>query len=137
MADWHGGAAEFRKVAEASPGSRYRYRADYLVQRAQAGEHLPKRSPALAGGMSVVLPGLGQMYCGRYMDGFRHLVFNGILMYQVYRLIDHDNYPGAYLVAGIALPFYAGNVIGAKRSAERFNLIERSKYLVFLMGGDD
>jgi len=137
VADWHGGAAEFQKVAEGYPDSPYRHRAHYLAQRAQAGEHLRRRNPALAGGMSVVLPGLGQMYCGRHMDGLRHLVFNGILMYQVYRLIDHDNYPGAYLMAGIALPFYVGNVIGARRSAERFNLIERSKYLVFLMGGGD
>ena len=82
----------------------------------------------------MVLPGLGQIYCGRYMDGARHLVFNGILMYQVYRLIDHENYPGAYLVAGIALPFYVGNVIGAGRSAETFNRTERSGFLISLMG---
>jgi putative membrane protein insertion efficiency factor len=135
MADWREGTELFRAVPGAFPDSPYEKCAGYLARRAPRGEHLQSRSPALAAGMSVVLPGLGQIYCGRFMDGVRHLVVDGILIYQVYRLVDHDNYPGAYLMAGIALPFYTGNVIGAKRSAERFNQMERSEFMIHLMGG--
>jgi putative membrane protein insertion efficiency factor len=133
--DWNEGVADFRAVPERYPGSSFGEHANYLARCASEGDQVARKSPALASGMSAVVPGLGQAYCGRFMDGLRHLVFDGILIYEVYRLIDHDNYPGAYLMAGIALPFYMGNVVGARRSAERFNRAKRSEFLVSVMEG--
>jgi hypothetical protein len=79
--------------------------------------------------MSAVLPGSGQVYCGRYYDGFRHFVFNGLLISIVYGLVRDESYPGAYLVAGLALPFYLGNVTGAKKAAVWSNAARCNAYL--------
>ena len=54
---------------------------------------------------------------------------DGILIWSVYRLFDSGSYGGGYLLAGFAIPFYAGNVVGAKRSAEQFNSAERVAYV--------
>ena len=133
--DWKAGVVEFQAVCEAFPGSQFEEHAAYLARCALKEDRVARRSPTLASGMSGVFPGLGQAYCGRYMDAVRHFVFDGILIYQIYRLMDHDNYSGAYLVAGFTLPFYMGNVVGAWRSAERFNRVKRSEFTVSVIQG--
>jgi hypothetical protein len=61
------------------------------------------------------------VYAGRTRDGLRYLVFDGLLVYTVYWLFSEENYTGGYLLAGFTLPFYAGNIVGARRSAEIYN----------------
>jgi TM2 domain-containing membrane protein YozV len=87
------------------------------------------KHPNLAAGLSAVLPGSGQAYAGRAYDGFRHLVFEGLLIFTIYQLADDDLWGATYLVAGITLPFYVGNIVGAKRSAEHHNASSRAKYV--------
>lgn len=36
---------------------------------------------------------------------------------------------GAYLIAGVELPFYLGNILGASKSAARYNSRKRSQLL--------
>jgi len=79
------------------------------------------KSPSLAAGLSVIIPGLGQIYVGRKYDGFRHFLFNGLLIYSIYSSLKNKNYVGGYLLLGIELPFYLGNVDGARRSALYYN----------------
>jgi len=79
------------------------------------------KSPSLAAGLSAILPGLGQIYVGRKYDGFRHFLFNSLLIYSVYSSFKSKNYVGGYLLLGIELPFYLGNVDGARRSAMYYN----------------
>jgi hypothetical protein len=79
--------------------------------------------------MSAFVPGLGQIYSTHYRDGIRHFLFNALLGYWLYRLIDDENAAGALLVGGVELPFYVGNVLGAGRSARRYNASCRAQYL--------
>jgi TM2 domain-containing membrane protein YozV len=126
---WEEASGEFERVATDCPQSPNRSRAVFLVGQAEKGPGLSSRSPAAAAVFSAVVPGTGQMYSGRFRDGLRHLIFNGLLIYTVYWLARDDNYTGAYLVAGITLPFYVGNIVGAKRSAEWFNATKRSEFV--------
>ncbi len=48
-----------------------------LADAARAGEELPRKSPALAGLMSAVIPGTGHFYTGRWRDGTVALLLNG------------------------------------------------------------
>ena len=61
-------------------------------------------------------------------DGLRHLVFNGALLYTVAKLAHDRHYPAAYLVAGLELPFYTGNVLGAGASARSFDRAARLRF---------
>ena len=129
LADWDRAAGCFDDAANLCPQSASRERARFLADQSQRGRGLPGRSPAIAAIMSTLLPGSGQMYSGRFQDGLRHLIFDGLLIYSVYWLAEEDNYAGTYLAAGITLPFYVGNVVGAKRSAEWFNSAARADFI--------
>ena len=73
-----------------------------------------KKSPALAGALSTVLPGSGQMYAEHYKDGLMAFLVNGLLIAGTVAAIDDENYALAGIVGGIGLPFYIGNVYGNK-----------------------
>ncbi len=129
MGDRQGSTERFREIAEDYPDSPNRNRALFLRWKAEESAKLPTKHPKLAAGLSAVVPGSGQIYTGRTYDGFRHFVFDGLLVYSVYRLLKDENYAGGYLLAGITLPFYLGNIVGAKQSAESYNASNRSAYV--------
>lgn len=126
---WDRGHKRFTAMATAHPASPYRRHAAFLAEKAAGGTRLPRRNPALAAVLSALLPGSGQLYAGRRFDAFRHFMFNGFLLYSVYQLFREEYYTGGYLVAGITLPFYLGNVLGAGWSAEHFNASTRAAHL--------
>jgi hypothetical protein len=100
-----------------------------LSSIAHRGLALPRKNATLASVLSALVPGSGQVYAGRAGDGLRHFILDGLLIYGVSKLARDEEYWGAYLVAGIAIPFYAGNVTGARAAAENFN---RRKVAAFL-----
>lgn len=106
-----------------------RARTARLATYVASGRKLPGRSPAVAGTLSAVLPGAGQAYAGHARDGLRHLLFNAAFVYTVVSLARHDEVPGALIVGGFELPFYLGNVIGARESARRFEREQRMRLL--------
>jgi putative membrane protein insertion efficiency factor len=134
--DWEASAVRFANIATDYPDSPNRNQALYLQWKAEEGAaSVPQKHPNLAAGLSAVIPGLGQAYSGRYFDGFRHFVIDGLLIITVYQLFKEEHYAAGYLVAGFTLPFYIGNVVGAKRSAESYNASKRAGYVSQVIEG--
>ena len=77
----------------------------------------------------MVVPGTGQMYAGRWSDGARTLLFNAMLILTVVSFARGEHVPAAVLTASIAVPFYAGNVLGARGAARRFDRRERERFV--------
>ncbi|MFI5371245.1 MAG: membrane protein insertion efficiency factor YidD [Candidatus Eisenbacteria bacterium] len=127
--DWTAASAGFSRGATMSRDATSRTRILGWVPFAEQGPGLSHRSPGLAGTLSAVVPGTGQMYCGRTRDGFRHLIFNGVLIWSVVSLATRRHVPAAILVAGIELPFYLGNIKGASRAAREHDRLERMDLL--------
>jgi hypothetical protein len=65
----------------------------------------------------------------RTQEGLRHFLVNGALIYTVVQLVRDSQYPAAYLVAGIATPFYLGNLFGARDAARAFNRSKRVEFV--------
>ena len=82
----------------------------------------PRKSPALAGAMSAVIPGSGQMYAEHYKDGLMAFVVNGLFIAGTVAAVDDENYALATIVGGIGLPFYVGNIYGAANASRKWNL---------------
>lgn len=80
-----------------------------------------KKSPALAGTMSAIIPGSGQIYANHYKDGLMAFVVNGLFVAGTIAAIDNENYALAGIVGGIGVPFYLGNVYGAANAAQKWN----------------
>lgn len=129
LGNWTDGASHFNRAAAGFPDSPNRNQSLFLKWKAEMGaDAVSNKSPAVAGLLSVI-PGMGQMYTGRYFDGFRHLLVDGLLITGTYQLFRNEEYAFGYLMAGFTLPFYAGNIVGARESARVHNATQRATYL--------
>jgi len=126
---WKESADRFARIAEESPAPLDRSRALLLAENSRRGLELPKKSPSAAIVLSTIVPGAGQCYAGRPYDGFRHFVFNGLLIFSVVQLMRDKQYAAGYLLGSFTLPFYVGNIMGAKKSVERGNACTRLEYV--------
>jgi putative membrane protein insertion efficiency factor len=128
--DWDISAYRFKTMAIEYPDSQNRNQALFCGWKAEeGGSHVSRRSPTLAAGLSAVIPGSGQIYSGRTLDGVRHLVINGLLIFSVVKLFQDEHYAAGYLLTGITLPFYIGDITGAKKSADTYNATKRAAYV--------
>jgi len=95
--------------------------------RREMTEDLPWRSPALSGTMSALLPGSGQVYCGRYQEGFWAFVVCGVFAFASYEAFDHDLgwVGGATTLTGLS--WYSGNIYGAISAAHKHNSREKDQ----------
>ena len=82
---------------------------------------LPYCSPVLAGTLSALLPGAGQLYAGAYKDALLSFLVNGALIVGAYEAFDKEVYGVGGIVSVVALTFYAGNLYGAVNSAHHAN----------------
>ena len=126
---WDGAQARFAQAATAAQDSLERARFERLADWSGRGRSLPRKRPGLATASSILVPGSGQIYAGRAGDGFRHLVFNGALIWTIVSLARDHRWPAAYLVAGLELPFYLGNVMGAGRATRESNAATRLRHV--------
>lgn len=90
---------------------------------------IPHRDPTVVVIMSAIIPGLGQMYCGEYLDGLNSMVLNGAMIYNMYSQIEQSRWVALGLV-GLPLVsrYYMGNLDHAERYANEFNDRARRAY---------
>lgn len=125
---WDDASREFNKLILNYPESKHKENALKLATGCEKGKNLPKKSPVLAGCLSI-FPGLGQIYSDRYKDGLNSFIINGLFGYLTYYsyYIEKDkdipNYTSAYIFGTIGTIFYLANIYGAINSARNANLI--------------
>ena len=99
-----------------------REKAAGLVAQHAAFEELPLKSAFLAGTLSAVIPGAGQLYNGRPWDALLSLVFTGAFGTATYFAFFHaDSIPLGVLGAVFTAGFYSGNIVNAVVDAKRIN----------------
>ncbi len=81
---------------------------------------IPTKSPLLAAGLSMAVPGLGRVYSGRTMDGAFGFLMTGLALNAALNSIKKESI-FAPLMGGAALTIYAGEVYGAYRSAKYYS----------------
>jgi len=119
----------YRRLMSSNGRDQYGTCSASLVSYLKNHDRIPRRSPALTGLMSVVLPGAGQMYCKRYADGALALVINGALGYIAYNSYQKEYYAGEIIAAYFGLVFYGGNIYAARAAAHRFNQHAEESFL--------
>ncbi|MFN4122108.1 MAG: hypothetical protein ACK4GL_02250 [Flavobacteriales bacterium] len=90
---------------------------------AQEGTQLKLKSPALAAGMSAIVPGVGKFYTKDWKDGLIGFFTIGAAAYQSVRGFQRRGVNSAYgwIFGGLATGFYIGNIYGSAASAHRYN----------------
>ncbi len=93
-----------------------------LIQRHFEFDDLPTKSPLAAGLLSGVLPGAGQVYNGRPIDGlvgFLLVAASGVGTWYAYDKLD--SLPLAIVGGVITLGFYSGTIVNAVVDSHRIN----------------
>jgi hypothetical protein len=118
--------ADLRSVSPASAGYP---EASGFVRALEAPPELPRKSPALAGTLSAVLPGAGSLYVGRPAEAALSFFVNALLIAgTVTAFQEHQGGLGVGLGV-LALAFYGGNVYAAVSGAHKFNDGAQAAYL--------
>lgn len=123
--DWSGARQALGRI---SPEGRARFEVDSLETGLARADEIPSKNPTLAGTLSIV-PGAGQLYCGRYEDALAALVVNGGLFLAAYESFDNDLDALGVLLSIAGLGFYTANIYGAVSDAHKFNRAHRQTFV--------
>ena len=127
--NWEKASKTWEQISVKYPNTRFAEASGQLTRMVRSRKLMPKRSPALSGLLSAVIPGLGQAYSDRFLDGLQSLTVVGTIGAGAAYYINQERYEVAIPVGLLGLFFYAGNVYGGVRAAKTFNIRQEDKFL--------
>ena len=86
------------------------------------------KRPALAGALSALVPGSGQVYAGSWQAAAVTFVLNGLFVAATVELASRDMYLSAAATGTAASFFYVGGIMNAVDLARRRNQLAREPY---------
>ena len=84
-------------------------------------QRLERKSPALAGTLSALLPGAGQLYTERPRQAGIAFALNAAFIYGAFEAWDNEDYAVAGILSLFELGWYGGNIYNAMNNAHKFN----------------
>jgi TolA-binding protein/TM2 domain-containing membrane protein YozV len=123
---WRQASEEFGRLPPDSP---LHAQAAGLAEGAQAYPGIPTKSPTLAGGLSAVLPGAGQLYVNRPGDALVSFLLNGAFIWATVEAFHNDNNVTGGILLFFESGWYLGNIYNAVNGAEKYNRRNEQKYL--------
>lgn len=100
-----------------------------LLQGLAEYQALPRKSPQLAGTLSALLPGAGQLYTERPRQAGIAFALNTVFIYGAVEAWDNDNHALAALLGLVELGWYGGNIYNAMNNAHQFNRRTQHNFL--------
>ena len=82
---------------------------------------LPRKSPQLAGTLSALLPGAGQLYTERPKQAAVALALNAAFIYGAIEAWNNENYAVAGILSLFEIGWYGGNIYNAMNNAHKIN----------------
>jgi tetratricopeptide (TPR) repeat protein len=124
--NWRQAAEEFQKLPPDSP---LHAQAEGLADGSRSYPDIPKKSPALAGGLSAVLPGAGQLYVERPGDALVSFLLNGAFIWATVEAFHNDNNVTGGILLFFESGWYLGNIYNAVSGAHKYNRRSDQQYL--------
>ncbi len=90
---------------------------------------LPQKSAPLAGTLSALLPGAGQVYTERYRQAAVAFLLNGVFLLGALEAFDNDNNTVGGILLFFELGWYGGNIYNAMNNAHKYNQGVRHDFL--------
>ncbi len=92
-----------------------------LLDACKKYENIPQKKKWLAGTMSALLPGSGQLYVKRPHDAAWAFLLNSIFLSATYYAFDNDETVAAIFAASLEAVWYTGNIYNAANGARKYN----------------
>jgi hypothetical protein len=109
---------DFRQTLPANEKAKFEH--FYQAETDYRNTHLAKK-PWLAGTLSTILPGSGQVYNGNYQSAAMSLILNSIFLATALEF-QREGLHSAALAAGLVFSItYTGNIFGSIQSARQIN----------------
>lgn len=93
-----------------------------LAEITSRGLALKRKSPALAGILSVIIPGSGKAYAGKWKDGLVSFLMTSSTAFMAVRGFNKNAksfYPWA--MGTLSVVYYSGNIYGSTQAAYKYN----------------
>lgn len=103
--------------------------AESLAERLAQSPAPDRRSPVLAGVLSGILPGAGQLYAGRKRDAVVSLLLNGLFVFGAVQAFRGGNEATGILLSSAEIGWYSGNIASAASGARSYNRRRQERYL--------
>jgi len=95
--------------------------ADSLAAALAGRQPIAEKSPLLAGSLSGLLPGAGQLYTGNPRDAGLAFALNAAFIWAAVEAFDHDNEALGGILCFFEIGWYGGNIYNAVNHAHRSN----------------
>ena len=119
--EWTEATKVWNDVSLTYPESPFAEVSDRLAERIKNIETLPRRSATIAGALSVLIPGSGQVYTGQAVDGIYTFVGVAVLGSASFYYADQGRYEVAIPVGILGAFFYGNSIYQSIQNARAFN----------------
>lgn len=120
--EWTQASRAWSEVYSTYPESSFAKMSDRLARTIKNADTLPHRSPTVAGVLSALIPGSGQVYSGRTVDGLYTFVGMVVLGSASLYYADQERYEVAVPVGVLSMFFYGNGIYQSLQSARVFNV---------------
>jgi len=120
--EWTQASRAWNDVYSTYPESSFAKVSDRLARTIKNADTLPHRSPTVAGVLSALIPGSGQVYSGRTVDGLYTFVGMVVLGSASLYYADQERYEVAIPVGVLSMFFYGNGIYRSIQSARVFNV---------------
>jgi tetratricopeptide (TPR) repeat protein len=127
-AEWTQASRVWSDVYSTYPETPFAEVSDRLARRIKNADTLPHRSPTVAGVLSALVPGSGQVYTGRTTDGLYTFVGMVVLGSASFYYADQERYEVAIPVGALSLFFYGNGIYQSIQSARVFNVRHEAQF---------
>lgn len=126
--EWAQASSVWNSVFLTYPESAFAKVSNRLAQTVKEVDTLPHRSLTVAGMLSALVPGSGQVYSGQTMNGLYAFVSVVVLGSASFYYINQERYEVAVPVGALGLFLYGNNIYQSVQTARAFNT-QQEQYL--------
>jgi len=94
---------------------------NYIQDMFKSYDSLVFKSPKIAGTLSAILPGAGQLYLDRNRDALTAFILNGLFIWGIVESFDKGNTATGIILSVFEVGWYGGNIYSAVNGAYKHN----------------
>lgn len=130
LLDFDAAAGAFKKIS-LKEGYDEKYRNPAAALSGELKEiKYPVKSAQFSGILSSLVPGLGQVYSGRALNGLYSFIINASLISAIVYSVKNEKPEAAAFFFVLEFPFYLGNIYNAASFAEKHNAALKGRVLM-------